>query len=242
MLSISRSRMAIPVQFSFLIVNAFALLLGLVYNHKTPVLYENSAHSKIGWIVTYIASAWVLMAVVQVYAGEAKEHSHNASAHPMTAENMAEYQRVHDDRLPDPSRFSNDSGQGTEPNSASLYDHSRSPSVESEDIQFLEPTRRYTEEDGDHFDDASEKRGFLRNGPVDRFLARNVARFAVGRPLKYLRFLYVVLDRTLLVQGFVAFCSGTVVYGGIGVSVLLSGIDYHWLTAPCSMAAPSSMF
>jgi hypothetical protein len=221
MLSISRSRIAIPVQFSFLIVNAVALLLGLAYNHETPELYENNAHSKIGWIVTYIASAWVFMAVVQMYASSAKEHPlDDAPAHPMTAENMAHYQCVHDDRLPDPSRFSNDSGQGTEPNSASLYGHSRSPSVESENIQFLGPTRQYTEEDGEAFDDGAEKRGFLHNGPVDRFLSRNVARFVVGRPLKYLRFLYVVQDRTLLVQGFVAITSGTVVYGGIGVSVV----------------------
>lgn len=222
MLSIARSRLALPSQFVFLVVNAFALLLGLVYNHKTPELYENNVHSKIGWIITWIASAWVFMALIQVYTARTKAHPlDDQAAQPLNAANMAQYQRVHDEQLPHPSRWSNDSGQGTERNSASLYGHSRSPSVESEEQQFTGPTRRYTHDDLDDLDDDAEKRGFLKNSAVDRFFTRNVARFAVGKPLKYLRFLYVVIDRTILVQGFVAITTGTVVYGGIGVSSLI---------------------
>ena len=78
---------------------------------------------------------------------------------------------------------------------------------------------RYTRDDEDDFDeDATEKRGFLKNTTVDRFFSRNVARFAKGRPLKTLRFFYVVIERLILILGFVALTSGTVVYGGIGVS------------------------
>lgn len=219
MLSIARSRLAVSSQFVFLVVNAFALLLGVVYNHQTPELYENNAHSKIGWIITWVASAWTMMALIQLYTARTKAPTlENHAGQPLNAANMAQYQRVQDAQLPEPSRWSNDSGQGTERNSASLYSHSRSPSVESEDQQFTGPTRRYTHDDEEAFDDDSEKRGFLRGTAVDRFMSRNVARFAVGRPLKYLRFLYVLIDRTILVLGFVAICTGTVVYGGIGVS------------------------
>jgi hypothetical protein len=222
MLSIARSRYTLPVQFIFLILNAFALLLGVVYNHKTPELYENNAHGKIGWVITWIACAWVAMNLVQAYAGRARPHAlEDELSHPMTAANMAQYQRVHDAQLPDPSRYSNDSGQGTERNSSSLFGHSRSPSVESEDQQFSGPMRRYTHEtheDDDHYDGEAEKRGFLRNKSVDRFFSRNLARFAVGRPLKWLRVFYVIIERTILVQAFAAMTSGTVVYGGIGVS------------------------
>lgn len=210
MLSIARSWLAIPIQFVFLTVNALALVLGVVYNHKTPELYENNSHSKIGWIMTWIASAWVFMALVQVYAGRTKAHPSALgveAAQPMTAANMAHYQRVHDERLPDPARFSIDSGQGTERNTESLYSHSRSPSVESENQQFAGPMRRYAHDDDD-FDDATEKRGFLINNSVDRFLSRYVAR---------LRFVYVLIDRTILVQGWAAMASGAVVYGGIAV-------------------------
>lgn len=224
MLSIARSRLAISAQFVFLIVNAFALLLGLVYNHKTPELYENNAHSKIGWSITWIASAWVFMALVQVYTARAKPYSlEDHAGEPLNAANMARYHRVHDN-VHDVSsgRWSNDSGQGTERNSASLYDNSNStsPCPESEDRTFDMPPRRATHDELDDVDLDAEKRGFLQDTVVDRFFSRHVARFAVGKPLKVLRLLYVIIDRTIIVQGFVAIMSGTVVYGGIGVSSL----------------------
>ncbi|KAF2728437.1 integral membrane protein [Polyplosphaeria fusca] len=224
MFSIARSRLALPSQFAFLIVNALALLLGVVYNHKTPELYENNAHSKMGWLFTWIASAWVFMALIQVYVGRTRDQSLDGYvAQPMTTANMAQYQRVQDEELPQPSRWSNDSGQGTERNSASLFGgHSRSPSVESEIEQFTGPTRRYTRDEDDHRDEDAEKRGFLRNNAVDRFFTRNVGRFAVGKPLKWLRFFYVLIERTVVVMGFFALTTGTVVYGGIAVFNVLA--------------------
>ncbi|OAL54910.1 hypothetical protein IQ07DRAFT_500157 [Pyrenochaeta sp. DS3sAY3a] len=230
MLSIARSRFTLPSQLAFLAVNAFALVLGLVYNHKTPELYDNNAHSKTGWIITWIASAWALMALIQTYVGRSKAHpSEDEASEPMTTANMTRYQRVQDEELPDPSRWSNDSGQGTERNSSSLYGHSRSPSVESEDQQFPGPTRKYTQEDLDSFEDDSEKRGFLRNNRVDRFFSRSVAKYAVGRTLKAIRFFYIVVERTILLQGFVAICSGIVVYGGIGRGGAVFNVMAHFV-------------
>lgn len=219
MFSIARSRFTLLSQFAFLAVNALALVLGLVYNHSTPDLYENNSHGKIGWIFTWIASAWVFMALIQTYTGRFRSHAvHQSKGEAMTAANMARYQRVQEeeDDLPEYARWSNDSGQGTERNSASLYSHSRSPSVESENQAFVAPNREYAEA---NLDDG-EKRGFLKNTKVDKFLARNVAKYAVGRTLKVIRFLYVVFERTMLIQAFVAIMTGIVVYGGIGVSVL----------------------
>ena len=229
MLSIARSRFTLPSQLAFLAVNALALLLGLVYNHKTPELYANNSHSKTGWVITWIASAWVFMWIIQMYTGRSQVPSMgDGTAQPMTVANMARYQRVHDD-VPVPSRYSNDSGQGTERNSSSLFGHSRSPSVESEDQQFDGPTRQYTQEDDEAFDDMSEKRGFLRNTSIDRFFSRNVARFAVGRTLKVVRFFYVVFERTLLVQGLVAIANGTVVLGGIARGGAVFNVLAHFI-------------
>jgi hypothetical protein len=220
MLSIAHSRLALACQFLFLVVNAFALLVGLVYNHRTPELYENNAHGKIGWIITWIASAWVLMALVEAFASHTKGKSFQYHAGGnLNAVNMAQYQRVQDWQTSSQPRWSNDSGQGTERNSASLCGSSRSPSVESEQERFLDTAHRYPHDDDDDSYKEAEKRGFLRGTAVDRFLSRNVARFAVGKPLRILRFLYVVIERTILVQGLTAITSGTIVYGGIGVSV-----------------------
>jgi hypothetical protein len=221
MLSIARWRMALVSQFLFLAINAFALLLGLVYNHRTPELYENNAHSKIGWIITWIASAWAAMALIEAYASRSKVGAAESfTGHDLNVTNMAQYQCVHDLETTPYSRWSNDSGQGTERNSASLYGSSRSPSVESEQQErFLDAAHQFRHEDDDEFFDETEKRGLLKGTAVDRFLSRNVANFVVGKPLRILRFLYIVIERTILIQGFVGIMSGTVVYGGIGVSV-----------------------
>jgi hypothetical protein len=226
MFSISRSRYTLPSQLAFLSTNAFALVLGLIYNHKTPDLYANNSHSKTGWIITWIASAWVFMALIQIYAG--RPQSNDDDAQQMTVANMARYQRVHEE-LPDLSRYSNDSGQGTERNSESLFGHSRSPSVESENQQFSEPTRRYTQEEEEPFDEVSEKRGFLGNVSVDKFFSRHVARFAVGRTLNAIRFFYVACERTLLIQGLVAIANGTIIYGGIGRGDAVFNVLAHYI-------------
>jgi hypothetical protein len=229
MFSIARSRFTLPLQLAFLATNALALVLGVVYDRKTPEMYAGNAHGKIGWAITWIASAWVFLAFIQACTGKSSAHSTEDQAAPlMTTANMLRYQRVQDEELLDPSRWSDDSGQGTERNSASLYSHSRSPSVESENQQFASPPRRYTHHD-DSFDDDPEKRGFLRNTSVDRFFSRNVSRFAVGRTLKAIRLLYIVLERTILVQGFVAIASGTVVYGGIGRGGAVFNVLAHYV-------------
>ena len=219
MLSIARSRFSLITQFAFLVVNAFGLLIGVIYDRKTPELYGNNSHSKIGWAITWIASAWVFMGLVQAYTDRTKAHSmEDYAAQPVSVAAMTQYQRVQDAGLPNISRWSNDSGQGTERNSASLCGHSRSPSVESGNQQFPEPQRAYYQDDDEGFDDDAEKRGFLQSTFVDRFLSRNIPRFAVGRTLKAIRILYVMIDRSILMLGFLAITTGTVVYGGIGVS------------------------
>lgn len=230
MFSIARSRLALLSQLVFIAINALALVLGVVYSNKTPDLYANDSHTKAGWIVTWIASTWVLLALLQVYVGR-KDPSPDVdrASEPMTAANMARYQSVHDEEIPKFSRWSNDSGQGTERDSASLFGHSRSPSVESEDQQFAGPLRAHTQEDLDSHDSEAEKRGFLRDTPVTRFLSRNTSRFAAGRALKIARFVYIVLERTLLIQGLVAIASGTVVYGGIGRGGAVFNVLAHYV-------------
>ncbi|KAF2813745.1 uncharacterized protein BDZ99DRAFT_223941 [Mytilinidion resinicola] len=230
MFSVSRSRFALSAQFIFLIVNAFGMLFGIIYDRKTPNLYANNAHSKTGWIITWIASAWVFMALVQAYTSRAKAHSmEDHIAQPVSSAAMAQYHRV-EDAQPNFSRWSNDSGHGTERNSSSLCGHSRSPSVESENQQYNEPQSPYHHDDDEPFDNDAEKRGFLRNTSVDRFLGRNISRLAsFGRLLKTMRFLYVVIDRTILIQGFVAVTSGTVVYGGIGRGGAVFNVLAHYV-------------
>lgn len=225
MLSIARSRYVLTSQFAFLVVNAFALLIGVVYSHKTPDLYENNAHSKTGWVITWIASAWVFMALIQAYMAHSFD---DETTQPLNTANMAEYQRVKEEDLESPYRYSQDSGQGTERNSASLYDSSRSPSVESEDQHFSGPTRRNTHEELDDLEDVNLEK-VVPKSRFDAFFSHNVARFVVGRTARAIRLLYVVLERTMILQGLVAILTGTVVYGGIAHGDAVFNVLAHYV-------------
>ncbi|UPX19172.1 uncharacterized protein EKO05_0009442 [Ascochyta rabiei] len=227
MLSIARSRYVLPLQFVFVVVNASALLVGVVYSHKTPELYENNAHSKTGWAVTWIASAWVFMALIQSYMDRDQGHSfEDETLAPLNAANIAQYQRVKEEDVESPYRFSNDSGQGTERNTASLCGHSRSPSIESEDQQFAAPARRYTHDELDELEDVRLEKP---RSSLDSFFSRTVARFVAGKTAKVVRSLYVVFERTMVIQGLVAILSGTVVYGGIGHGGAVFNVLAHYV-------------
>lgn len=52
MLSIGRSRLTLPMQAAFPFTNTFGILVSIIYNHKTPDMYENNSHHKIGWAIT----------------------------------------------------------------------------------------------------------------------------------------------------------------------------------------------
>lgn len=68
MLSITRSRLALLVQLSFSGVHSVGLLPGTVYRIKTPNLYGNNAHNKVGWIVTGIILAQCVLRVAKFAA------------------------------------------------------------------------------------------------------------------------------------------------------------------------------
>lgn len=105
---------------------------------------------------------------------------------------------------------------------------SRSPSVESEEQeQFLgQVPIRDQEEEYEH-EELAEKSGLLGGTIADRFLSRHIGRFAGRFPAKLVRVLYVIIERTILVQGFVAIMSGTAVYGGIAVCTLRNVFMYQ---------------
>lgn len=120
MLSIARSRYHLPAQMIFHTFNALGVFTGFVYNHSTPDLYEQNSHHPIGWIVTSCTIVWTLASLFVAY-GKFKSKREAAGSHSMSADNMVQHNRYQPYIDSPASRYSNDSGQGTERNSASLY-------------------------------------------------------------------------------------------------------------------------
>lgn len=91
MISAARSRLAIPVQFAFLVVNGLGIFTSIVYDTNTPDLYPNNSHHKIGWAITWIAVVWILLGFVNFFNLSKRSP---ASEHSVTSENLAQYQQL----------------------------------------------------------------------------------------------------------------------------------------------------
>lgn len=213
MLSTARSRWHLPAQVMFHIFNGLGVFAGFVYNHSTPDLYENNAHHPLGWVVTAFTIAWTAMSFYTAY-GEYRSKRRASLEHGrrVTAESLAQYSQMHQYNDDTPPRHSRDSGQGTERNSASLYG-SRQNSSESIFRKPEEPEDNLDDDDEKEHD--AERRGFLGNNGVDRFISRGVKRFSTRRASSVVRFVQVFLEKVLLLLGFTALTTGFIVSGGL---------------------------
>ncbi|KAL4920279.1 hypothetical protein BDW62DRAFT_14691 [Aspergillus aurantiobrunneus] len=235
MLSVARSRLALLSQFFFLVLNAVGLFVGIVYNSQTPDLYVNNAHHKIGWIATLVVAVQVVMALIFTYAGRGEKEAENAYERvqflPVATEDVAESPTPFSAGIRHEYRWSRDSGQGTERNTASLHSRASSscPSPSDDYEGFEKPEEELPEQ-------LPESRRFMPSRILDRFLANRVPRIVSGRGLRVLSFLYNVIDRLILQFGFVAIASGAVTYGGImrdreifnGLAHFIKGGIFFW--------------
>ncbi|OJJ40305.1 hypothetical protein ASPWEDRAFT_102709 [Aspergillus wentii DTO 134E9] len=212
MLSVARSRFALPSQFVFLIFNAFGLLVGIIYNGQTPDLYENNAHHKIGWIATWVVGAQVFLGLIFAYAGRGETNAtsyERAAFLPLSTDETIDNLNTYPTGPRHDYRWSGDSGQGTERNSSSLHSPG-SPSCESsEDYDGFEKPEEQIDPE------PSKPRGWLHNNFFGRFLASRVPGLVSSRVLRGFNFVYLVIDRIILPFGFVALVTGGVTYGGI---------------------------
>lgn len=235
MFSLARSRLTLVLQFVFLAVNAFGVLLGTIYNASTPDLYPNNAHHKIGWVATWVVCAQVVVGLVGRVAGAfnnrgrtfAVPHGHrtldeHGAFIPVSAGAMAE----HALRFPasaagaGPYRLSNDSGHGTEPNTESLRSPSASASGDDAMLDAEARRKEYARRDdgGDDVDEddmiddidlEDDLPALPRSGRVYR-LTQKVAGMCSSRARRFLMLFYDIIDRVIMPLGFVALLTGII--------------------------------
>lgn len=221
MLSLARYRHIIWLQLFFVGANAFGVLLGMIYNASTPDLYPNNAHHKIGWIATaVVVSQFVIGAMgklaewVRPQSGSSHSGSENVAFIPVSTENMAEHQRLHNSRYSPSYRLSNDSGQGTEPNTESLRSHSVS-TAEEEPMRPRDADKEYENEDEDLESVPLPSTPTRRRGA---YVAK-VANLVASPVWRFFRLVYAIIDRTILILGFITLCTGIITYGRFFVRI-----------------------
>lgn len=232
MFSIARSRFALLVQFTFLVVNALGVIAGTLYNANTPDLYENNAHHKIGWIATWVFTAQVLMSLLFVYSGR------NKTVSPTSSEQTAFLHSSLHDMNTRPShahRWSVDTLPGDELSSPMGSSRTLSPDRE------YEYTKPETQEEPEDLEDVpltqpTRRPSWFRSTKFDKYLSARVPSLASRKVVKVAEIVYEVIDRTILILGFIALLSGIVTYAGIfratnvfnGLAHFVKGGIFFW--------------
>ena len=152
--------------------------------------------------------AQMVMGVIHAYAR--KTRSTTAESTPVSTEAITEHQRIYSMRQAQIHRLSNDSGQGTEPDTESLRSNSLA-TIDS--IDNLPELQLQTEDE-----EVEEKHGLMHGTAVDTYLTNKIPALIPSRLIKVLEFPYDTIDRLVLILGFIAIASGIVTYGGFFVS------------------------
>ena len=227
MLSIARSRLALPTQLSFLGLHAVGLSLGTVYTIKTPDLYENNAHNNIGWMVTWIVVAQCIIGLVDLAANFKQPLDINTEEQsaflPISTQALAQDHATYSSL--DEYRYSRDSGHYT----ASEASLSQSvPSMQDQENEEQQKFLEYQQPCAETSAKYTNKQAFLGNTKARR-AAICIATVISRRTMRALTIIYNAIDCVSLLLGFVAVVSGLVVYGGVFVSHEPSDYDrYRW--------------
>ncbi|KAL8713959.1 MAG: hypothetical protein Q9220_002105 [cf. Caloplaca sp. 1 TL-2023] len=211
-LSIARSRLALATQIGFFGLNAAGLLMGTIYNGKTPDLYGNNLHHRLGWVVTWAVLAQIIVGLLRFYTNakrmKASGTDERTAFEPLSLQHMGGYQQMDPDSLPSMHRYSHDSGHGTESDSGRSNSLSGLRQEKDEETQPFDPQLR--------IDDLNEKeKGAL---PSSNPIARGFARLSNSIPDRLMRMLtmyYDAVDYVILIIGFVLMLTGFITYGGI---------------------------
>jgi hypothetical protein len=209
MLSIARSKHHLPAQLVFHSINGLGMFTGFVYNRSTPDLYVNNSHHPIGWVVTSLTVLWTFLSLVVAYTNVQKKHEHQTSALQGSRQSRIEDSSF-EDFVDSPStyRYSRDSGN--------FSGGSRS---NSSDSIFEKDETIPLQHDQDHGDseasDAAESHSFLLGNKLNRVYTRAARIASNTRISTTLRFSQIVLEKFMLLLGFLAITSGFIVYGGL---------------------------
>lgn len=237
MFSIGRSRYALPVQFIFLALNGIGVIAGTIYNFSTPDLYENNAHHKIGWIATWVVTAQVLMSLLFMYTGRAKPKipraSETARFLPISTENMAGFTASPVSPYHD-YRWSGEIAHGAERSFSGTTQNSRDISpTDAHRFPKEEPARSDVEsEDGEGLPmpaPGTQRQGVFPMRRLHSFLSKRKPGTTSRKLLKTTETMYEVIDRTILILGFITLSSGGVTYFGIFVSISSSSFPF-WVS------------
>lgn len=225
MLSLAGSRYTHFARLGHTATNVIGVLLGVSYKKKTPELYPGSAHSAVGWIATGIAAAQISHLLVgpvtklfNRFAGRDESKNGGYTMPPM----RESFNSLQDHE--GPSGLSRQGSFDVEATHAGIED--RDTSSDSRLYQEDPHESGFTSGDDTFYGESDSVRGLHhdQSAAASKMFSRPI----LTRTRRLTLLIYDVMDRTILIVAFVAFCTGIVTFGGFFVSADAPG------TNPCA--------
>ncbi|KAL3488946.1 hypothetical protein BJX62DRAFT_252954 [Aspergillus germanicus] len=235
MLSLARSRYTPFLRLVFTATNIIGVLCGVAYKNNTPDLYPGSAHSAVGWIATGIAAAQVSHLLVDPVSGlfnRLRRNKTQSGRHTLSPMREGFHGLQDHDG---PSGLSRHISIDVEATQALVEDRGSDTSQSSRLYQEDAHEFGFTRGDDTCFEESDSIRA-LHHDPSAAF-SKVFSRPLLSRTRRFILFMYDLLDRTILIVGFVAFCTGLVTFWGIfkghnvfnGVAHWIKGGVFFWL-------------
>lgn len=209
MLSLARSRYTHFVRLGLTATNAIGVIFGVVYKRKTPDLYPGSAHSAVGWIATAIAAAQIshlLVGPMTKPFDRVAERDQSKTGGYTLPPMQESFNRLRDNHgltgLSRQGSFDVEAthvgmrDRDTSSDSALYEEDPRVPGSTSGDGTFY----------GESNHDPSPATSKIFSKPI------------LTRTRRIVLLMYNVMDRTILIVAFVAFCTGIATFWGLFVS------------------------
>lgn len=203
MLSITRSRATLPLQIAFSILNAVSIFCATVYNARTPDLYPNNAHHKIGWIITLVFCGQIsiglsgsIAKIIRNFGSKELSDASESRAFLLAASNSREQSMGFED------------AQEVSPTSPSFRNSSVSTAYDETAGDLPDPK----DYDLETYDEAFDTPPSTSNDNLHRLLPSRAVTVVFSQMQRFLVLFYRVVDRIILPFGFVALATGIITF------------------------------
>ena len=205
MLIIAKSNLRYPSQIAFLGLHGIGMVFGLAYNSRTPDLYPKASHNGLGWVLSALIFANFIIGIVRDSIGRTSDSGTKDERASFIAEATGRMTREEDRNM----EASNQLSRSSPSRSTSPYPELSQSSVETDSETLFDVHVQPNSRLEHRYDEPMTWTGRWANVSGSNLLVR-ILDLWCG-----------IVDRGLLILGFVAICTGIVTMAGIFVRMLI---------------------
>ncbi|KFY92301.1 hypothetical protein V498_05053 [Pseudogymnoascus sp. VKM F-4517 (FW-2822)] len=193
------SNLRYPSHIAFLSLHSIGTIFGLAYNSRTPDLYPKALHDSLGWALSALIFAHFVIGIVRDFIGKASASGTKDERAPFIAEAARRMTSEEERNM----EASNQPRRSSSSRAASPYPELSESSIETDSETIFDVHLHYNSRLEHRYDEPMTWSRRWANVSGSNLLVR------------ILDLWYVIVDRGLLVLGFVAICTGIVTMAGI---------------------------